>query len=355
MQHPDEGMIHTWLDGELSPDESAAFQEHISTCRQCADAVAEARGFVAGSSRIVSALDIVPAGVIPVVKPRQRAWYSSAQFRAAAAVLVVAGASLLVFRNEDQKGGTVMQGAGAVAEKSVPAPTSVAASAPQAGEDANRPGLAAGANSDLAVAAPMAASKPVPDIAARKDALTRPRDEFAGRGVKGGTARGVEEPQRAGFAEATAQSRASDAVATNIAATGAIQPEPKLVRVDSSKTPKQSFYATSSGATLVLTELEAPDFAARGVTEAAPAPARKTMGAPRNAPTTTRVMSPPSAPVPDPMIPFPTAAPAQSAAKVTINTITWFDATGSRRYVLTGPVTVAELEALKASIQKTKQ
>lgn len=354
MQHPDEGLIHTWLDGELPAEESAEMESHVATCEKCAAAVAEARGFIAGASRIVNALDIVPGGVIPVVKPRQRAWYSSAQFRAAAAVLVVAGASLLVFRNEDQKGGAVMQGAGAVAEKSVPAPTPMAASAPQTEEQANRPGLAAD-SSGLAAKAPMVASKPVPDIAARKDALTRPKDEFAGRGVKGGTARGVEEPQRAGFAQATAQSRVSDAVATNIAATGGIQPEPKLIRVDSSKTPRQSFYATLSGATLVLTELEAPDLAGRGVTEAAPAPARKRMGAPRNAPTTTRVMSPPSAPVPDPMIPFPAGAASQAVAKATINTITWFDAKGLRRYILSGPVPVAELEAAKVFLQKAEQ
>ena len=47
----------------------------------------------------MSALDIVPGGVIPASKPVRRTWYSTAQFRAAAAVLFVAGASFLLARN----------------------------------------------------------------------------------------------------------------------------------------------------------------------------------------------------------------------------------------------------------------
>ncbi|MEO8578506.1 MAG: zf-HC2 domain-containing protein, partial [Gemmatimonadales bacterium] len=100
MQHPDEGVIHTWLDGELPAEEAAAIEAHIAECADCAAAVAEARGLIAASSRIVSALDIVPGDVIPASAPRKRAWYANTQLRAAAAVLVVAGASLVVMRRE---------------------------------------------------------------------------------------------------------------------------------------------------------------------------------------------------------------------------------------------------------------
>jgi len=43
---------------------------HVATCRACADRVAEARGLIAASSRILSALDHVPADVVPATEPR---------------------------------------------------------------------------------------------------------------------------------------------------------------------------------------------------------------------------------------------------------------------------------------------
>ena len=65
MQHLDEGTIHAWLDGELSPAERAAAELHAASCAACAATVAEARGFIAASSRILTALDAVPGGVLP--------------------------------------------------------------------------------------------------------------------------------------------------------------------------------------------------------------------------------------------------------------------------------------------------
>ena len=104
MQHPDEGTIHAWLDGELSAEEAQALESHVAGCAACSAKVAEARGLIAASSRIVSALDIVPGGVIPAAsKPIQRPWYSSVQFRAAAGLLVVAGASALLFSGGQRK------------------------------------------------------------------------------------------------------------------------------------------------------------------------------------------------------------------------------------------------------------
>jgi anti-sigma factor RsiW len=96
MQHLDEGTIHSWLDGALSAEEAARVSAHVEECPQCAAAVAEARGFIAASSRILTALDNVPRGVVPVgerAKPRN--W---AAWRAAAAVLVVALGSFAVLR-----------------------------------------------------------------------------------------------------------------------------------------------------------------------------------------------------------------------------------------------------------------
>ena len=109
MQHLDEGTIHAWLDGALSADESAAIEVHIAECGACAELVAEARGLIAGSSRILTALDHVPRGVIPGGAPAApipasraesrpvRRWASRPALRAAAAVLFLAGASAVVF------------------------------------------------------------------------------------------------------------------------------------------------------------------------------------------------------------------------------------------------------------------
>ncbi|MEP6835146.1 MAG: zf-HC2 domain-containing protein [Gemmatimonas sp.] len=63
--HPDEGLLHEWLDDQLSPTNAADMQLHIASCAACGARVAEARGLMAASHRILSKLDDVPAGVIP--------------------------------------------------------------------------------------------------------------------------------------------------------------------------------------------------------------------------------------------------------------------------------------------------
>ena len=64
--HPDEGTIHAWLDGALAADDSARLDAHVAECPACAERVAEARGLVAGASRVVGLLDDVAA---PLIKP----------------------------------------------------------------------------------------------------------------------------------------------------------------------------------------------------------------------------------------------------------------------------------------------
>ncbi len=59
--HPDDGTIHAWLDGALDADEAARISAHVSTCGACAELVAEARGLIAGASRVISQLDDAPA------------------------------------------------------------------------------------------------------------------------------------------------------------------------------------------------------------------------------------------------------------------------------------------------------
>jgi hypothetical protein len=95
MQHLDEGTIHAWLDGALESAQAAEAEAHVRQCASCSAAVAEARGLIAASSRILTALDDVPSGVIPkravppVLKPARRQW------RAAPWVTGIAAAALL--------------------------------------------------------------------------------------------------------------------------------------------------------------------------------------------------------------------------------------------------------------------
>jgi anti-sigma factor RsiW len=107
MQHLDEGTIHAWLDGALPAEESAGVERHVAQCKECASLVAEARGMIAGASRIVSALDIVPGGVIPKssrAKPGSSSLWRALRLtpsRAAlAATLVIAASTVLTLRHD---------------------------------------------------------------------------------------------------------------------------------------------------------------------------------------------------------------------------------------------------------------
>ena len=158
MQHPDEGTIHAWIDGELSPEDAAALEAHLAECQECSALAAEARGLVAASSRIVSALDIIPGDVIPKAQPRRRPWYASTQLRAAAAVVIVAGASLLVARNDGVK---KMERA---VETSAPAEVATPAAQPA-------PDTASSEIASASVPAPVHANAPAPPKDAREKAL----------------------------------------------------------------------------------------------------------------------------------------------------------------------------------------
>src|SRR5690242_2946828 len=111
IMHLDEGTIHAWLDGALDADEAARVEQHAAECAACAAAVAEARGLVVGASRILTALDGVPGGVVPKTAmsggalPMRRArsvWTSlhlTPARAAAAAIVVMAAGTALVLRN----------------------------------------------------------------------------------------------------------------------------------------------------------------------------------------------------------------------------------------------------------------
>lgn len=121
MQHLEEGTIHAWLDGALPADEAAAVDAHARSCAECAAAVAEARGMIAGAARIVSALDIARGGVVPSapsISPPRPASGASLWRRlrltpsraALAATILVAVAGTLVVRHQRPLGDAIDKG-----------------------------------------------------------------------------------------------------------------------------------------------------------------------------------------------------------------------------------------------------
>lgn len=112
--HVDEGTVHTWLDGAFEADAADRVARHVAGCDACGALVAEARGLVASSSRILGGLDNEPAGVVPAVDVARTAarmvtptarvtWNRTWVLRAAAALFVVVGGSV-VLRNGVQDG-----------------------------------------------------------------------------------------------------------------------------------------------------------------------------------------------------------------------------------------------------------
>ena len=130
-EHLDEGMIHAWLDGALPPDGSARVESAAESCAECAARVAEARGLIAASSRILSSLDAVPAGVIPgsnadvdqlaALRARRRAtsrrWWQDRRVAVAASLVFVAGVSSLMLRSN---GGKSTQASSQLTAESIP-------------------------------------------------------------------------------------------------------------------------------------------------------------------------------------------------------------------------------------------
>ncbi len=340
MQHPDEGTIHAWIDGELSPDDSTALEAHLAECAECSALAAEARGLVAASSRIVSALDIIPGDVIPKAAPRSRAWYASTQLRAAAAVVIVASASLLVARNGEVKkmeravqmstparvaapeSGAMLDSA--ANEIAAPVPTSVPASAAAATPPKNVPekaleGKVAGvkglelrkeaANDAIkAVAAPP--SSPATQSSGAHviaDQIAGPRPEAARDSVRDSLA------QRRRF---TASPQLDQVVVTGVATSSAPMPMKKL-RADSAG--NVTIYEVSPGVEVTLTD---NGIRAVAMLRASAQAKEKQMAA----------QAPPPSVV--------------SAPKAALNSISWTDNRG-HQMVLTGPFSKDVLEGLR--------
>src|ERR1700682_2443698 len=265
MQHLDEGTIHSWLDGALSADETALVEAHVAECPQCATAVAEARGFIAASSRILTALDHVPRGVVPAAAPVK--WYNRATWRAAAAVLVVAVGSLVVVRNADNKASeSSFVETPDTAPIAKPAPPIIIAASPAATPARKPPATASVAPSTRSAPSSGVASSSKP--AAEADFSGKPvrtgsqpnivtpeqmRDEAVGAAIGGNAAA---PPKIAGAVAATAQPALSSRVAgaTMLKAVASEEPTLKVVGTPRVIGAKVTLYEVAPGDTVTFTE-----------------------------------------------------------------------------------------------------
>ena len=336
MQHPDEGLIHTWLDGELPAEEASSLEAHVAECSECSAKVAEARGLVAASSRVVSALDLVPSGVIPATTPKRRPWYASSQLRAAAAVVIVAGTSFLLMQNRDK----------GVIDRIMSTPTQ--ASSPEIATGA------AGAARDLS-----SEQKPAAEVAAASAPATVPqKSETARRREKpatsSATAQANEAPPLAGRVAGVSMEKSSFAkqpdssesrramplqdqvqkgvrggVAMGVEAAASLA-ELRKVRGDTIQSGIRTVFEVSPGVEVTLTDVTAPVSNIQMRQKAAAA----------------------AVPAPPPIV---AAAPERQAADaVPINTISWTDKRG-HKMTLTGRMSVAQLELVRQRLPEDQR
>jgi hypothetical protein len=361
MRHLDEGTIHAWLDGALSPEDATRAEAHVASCAACADAVAEARGLIAASTRILTALDDVPnvrgakgaegAGW----RRRSLASWLVRERIAAAVALVVAGGALAVALSRGTMRSASIQTASepvqmfelTAADSPPPAPGPAAKPA-RVGQQVGVPGGRAGTvlrGSDLAVAreadtAPAAASESVGQMVSAQVAALPVRTDDSARSVDVAQLRRQEAqefsaegksslnelagvlPGRRATPEASArfaEPRALERSISGVADAPGIARDTRLVQdermTEDGREVRRRMYRVD-GILVTLDErlsgLELEERRARVEANAAPAPP---------------------------------AAPSDSTRETT-NTIRWTDARGAE-LTLTGPASEARLERIR--------
>lgn len=375
MQHPDEGTIHAWLDGALSADEAAQLEAHVKDCPQCQAAVAEARGFIAASSRILTALDNAPRGVIPAAAPRKRVepWV----WRVAATVLVVATGTFVVLRERGttESRETVATDSaplvqtkpaadGPVAENApVTRPSVTQQNAPLAAipspyqQNATAGGIAAG---PMAAAAPSRAP-----MLSRKTAAPRGTEEqelSAGNAQPGARLGGqqgaVAEMGKASTvppAPASVPTRAlSEQTYSALSAANTVTPR----QVDQKRMigGTQTFYELAPGDTVVLEEKSNAQLQSVVVTGAAAGAARRAdrRAQPQTMPATDKAAAAPEAAQKTVTPAPPPSSALLDAASLDVHSISWLDRSSGRVLILSGRHTQEELEQIRKRIEQVR-
>ncbi|HJP61252.1 MAG TPA: zf-HC2 domain-containing protein [Gemmatimonadaceae bacterium] len=357
MQHPDEGTIHAWLDGALTADEAARVDAHVKDCAQCQAAVAEARGFIAASSRILTALDNVPRGVIPAAaeKSRLQPWV----WRVAATVLVVAGATLvLVERKETSYKQTAAYAPASDTQLSTP-PTadSVTLSQPTSGISAeNAPATFKAATPQAVPATPRPTGKPVPQPSAQSmnsAVLGKRVDEI--REAQSPERAVVSDQRRVAAADrnrlgATAQDAAPTLMVPPGVVMDAAETTPRVVETKRAIGRTQTFYELATGDTVMLEEqfgAQLEGVVANGAAKRAQALSGRAAGQAAAAPERQEKAVATAAPPPPPVA-------LQDAQSSEIHRISWLDRSTGRVLILSGRHSQEELERIREKIQELR-
>lgn len=220
MPHLDEGTIHAWLDGALSEADARAAESHVTGCATCSAAVAEARGLIAASSRILSALDEpVGASAAPSTRslpPREhetlvRRRRVSIGWMRAAAVLVVAAGSLTVARVVGRSTTAFDARREMAAPESSPAGAATATAAPMADRATDVPAPATASRRAGEETRAAAAAVPMAKRAAAQESSRRVADAAADAANFSGKLAAAPTPMANRAARKLAMSTAEDA------------------------------------------------------------------------------------------------------------------------------------------------
>jgi hypothetical protein len=323
-QHLDEGTVHAWLDGAIATEESDVIAAHIAQCGQCGAAVAEARGLMAASSRILSALDDVPGNAIPssTVPPRER-WSDMRAKRnrrniylRAAGILMVVGLGATVIRQ--QKSSTFREKQAADAALSLQAPDSSAK---------KREGPIA-APTPIAVAERTSVNQSGPPPERRFESVGK---------AKGST----------GSLASAAAVKKSESTAGVVAVKDQSDAMLVVLQNDSGLVAKgdTAVYEVRPGVTVTLA-VDSVTIDVRSLEDRAVVSERRQAKA---------VMSKQMMDKRAAASAAPPAAPPPPSVLLPMNTIRWFDAATRRWLSLRGRLTVAQLDSLKAVLPQLRR
>jgi anti-sigma factor RsiW len=366
MQHLEEGAIHAWLDGALSPDEAARAEAHVAECSRCASAVAEARGFIAASSRILTALDNAPRGVIPAVVPKKRA--DPLVWRLAATILVVAAGTLVVVRNygsNERITSTSIDTATISRARTAVTDQPPAVMAPAVTTSPSRTAKAAPRG-----ASPSPLSRKSLAPSARADIRTRENGALAG-GIAARTSQNDSVTAFSGTPALTPET-SSAGVAGALAMDAASEVKPlKIVATTRRIGEKITLYKVASGDTVTLTESIPMHLSEVVVTSAATSPmTAQATGKSAAAPSKERANTPAAnaeparATAPDSQRvagASPSAVRALAAAQTpqtgianAVHTITWTDSGTGSTLTLAGRMPEARLQEIRIIIERER-
>jgi len=379
MQHPDEGTIHAWLDGALSADEAARVEAHVKDCQQCGAAVAEARGFIAASSRILTALDNAPRGVIPASAPKRR--IDPMVWKIAATVLVVATGTFVVLNSGSSEGrvsSTVLtaakqqrEAASAPSNADAATPTTSAADEASAANNSAAPTVSAPVVDKKAKAAPGAvggvagqfaprqnavelsrAAPPRSDVAQSRDLAKVPTRE---QNFSAAAPAALPAPPPPVVAQRPLESRAE--AVTLSAKMDAAAAAPTALRVVGRPRvigQTTTLYEVTPGDTVTLVEpmnVALNSVVVTGMSSQVPADGKRAGAVEKAAAAGNQAVAPASAPSAPPPAPN---VPSFKEGANGMNTLTWTDPRTGLTNRLTGRHTRAQLEEILSRIERVK-